>query len=436
MKRTAYHDLLAWKNAPHRKPLLLQGARQVGKTWLMEEFGKNEYQNIVSLNFERTPGLSAYFDNDIHPAHIIKTLEQHFDTSIQADSTLLIFDEVQESTRALNSLKYFCEEAPQYHIIAAGSFLGVAMHGSFPVGKVDRLTLYPLSFYEFLEGTGKGRYVAAIRNQDFALIRSAAEDYQQSLKTYFFVGGMPQAVAAYAERENLREVRTIQNNILADYKDDFSKHISPVNTPKVEMIWNSIPRHLSKERKKFMYKELKAGARSYTYGDAMNWLFDTRLVYKVTRTEENKLPLASYADEGFFKLYMLDIGLFCAKSDLDISALLESTNELYGIFNGALAEQFVMQELKAAGFMPYYWGRDKGAAEVDFVVQWRNEIVPVEVKAGFRKKSKSLDVYRSLYNPAHAVRTTLQNPGKTGGLYSVPLYMIAGFTELFENPPS
>jgi predicted AAA+ superfamily ATPase len=341
--------------------------------------------------------------------------------------------------RALNSLKYFYEEAPQYHIISAGSFLGVSTHGGFPVGKVDRITLYPLSFYEFLEGIGKGRYVETIKKLDFDLLRAASGDYAKFLKTYFHVGGMPKAVAAYAERENLREVRAIQNGILADYKDDFSKHISPVNTPKVTLIWNSIPRHLSKEKKKFVYKELKAGARAYAYEDAMNWLFDTRLVYKIARTEENKLPLASYADEGTFKLYMLDIGLFGAKSELDLTALPytgvqssgTSLNSIFGIFNGAMAEQFVMQELMASGFKPYYWGREKGAAEVDFILQWRNEIVPIEVKAGIRKKSKSLNVYRGLYHPAHAIRTTLNNFGITNDLYSIPLYMIASFAGTF-----
>ena len=443
MKRNVYHDLLNWKNSPDRKPLLLQGARQVGKTWLMEEFGKNEYKNVVSLNFEKTPRLSAYFDENISPANIIKSLEQHFDTIIDPPNTLIIFDEVQESARALNSLKYFYEEAPQYNIMAAGSFLGVAMHGrlegnlrqtgsGFPVGKVNRITLYPFSFYEFLDGIGKSRYTETIKQKDFDLIRAQSFDYAKLLKIYFHVGGMPKAIAAYAARENLREVRAIQNDILADYKDDFSKHISTVNIPKVEMIWNSIPRHLSREKKKFMYKELKSGARAYAYEDALNWLFDTRLVYKIARTEEIKLPLASFANEGIFKLFMLDIGLFGAKSGLDITAIPEPDNELFGIYNGAMTEQFVMQELMAADFSPYYWGREKGAAEVDFVVQWRNEIIPVEVKAGLRKKSKSLEVYRNLYNPAKSVRTTLKNFSKINDLYSIPLYMIASISDLLQ----
>ena len=433
MKRSAYKRLLAWKNSPDRKPLLLQGARQVGKTWLMEEFGRAEFKNTVFLNFDKKPELSAFFGNDISPGHIIKSLELHFDTIINPADTLIIFDEVQESERALASLKYFYEDAPLYHIIAAGSFLGVAHRGSFPVGKVDRIIIYPLSFYEFLQAIGKERYLEAIVKQDFDLIRIMAADYEKFLKTYFLVGGMPKAVAAYAQRENLREVRAVQNDILADYKDDFSKHISPVNTPKVKMIWDSIPRHLSKEKKKFVYKEIKQGARAYAYEDAMNWLFDTRLVYKVTRTQENKLPLASYADEGVFKLYLLDIGLLGAKAELDMSVLFEGDDKLLGIFNGAITEQFVMQELKTAGFTPYYWGRDKGEAELDFVVQWKNEVVPVEVKSGFRKKSKSLEVYRLLYKPARAVRSSLNNFGVADNLYSIPLYMIGSIENILSN---
>jgi len=430
MRRIAYRGLLAWKNSPDRKPLLLQGARQVGKTWLMEEFGNKEFKKVISINFEKMPALSAHFDTDIDPKNIINRLELYFNTKINPANTLIIFDEIQESTRALNSLKYFCEDAPQYHIIAAGSFLGVATYGGFPVGKVDRLTLYPLSFYEFLEAIGKQRYVEAIEKQDFNLIHTASAEYEQLLKTYFFVGGMPNAVAVYAAREDLREVRAIQSDILAGYKDDFSKHIFPLNTPKVELIWNSLPRHLAKEKKKFVYKELVAGARAYAYEDAMNWLFATRLVYKVTRTEENMLPLASYANENVFKLYMLDVGLLGAQSGLDVTVLLEPNNELFGMFNGAMTEQFVMQELITSGFTPFYWGRDKGEAEVDFLVQWRNEIVPVEVKSGIRTKSKSLEVYRNMYHPKHVVRSTFKNFGIAGELYSVPLYMTASLGDI------
>jgi len=426
VKRIIYKDLLAWKNSHGRKPLLLQGARQVGKTWLMQEFGKNEYKNAVYVNFEEAKTVSAYFDGDISPPNIIKSLETYYDTNISPTDTLIIFDEIQESERALNSLKYFYEKAPQYHIIAAGSFLGVATHGSFPVGKVDRLILYPMSFFEFLQGIGENRYFQHIENKDFGLIRTMANDYERLLKTYYLVGGMPKAVASYSERGDIREVRTIQKAILEDYHDDFSKHITPPNTPKVSMIWNSIPVHLAREKKKFVYRDIVEGARAYAYEDAMNWLFKTRLVYKVSRVTDDKLPFAIHAtDREAFKLYMLDVGLFAAKAELDVTALFEGSPAVFCNFNGALTEQFVLQELITAGYTPYYWGREKGAAEVDFLIQWKNEVVPVEVKSGIRKKSKSLDVYLQLYNPPHTVRASLNNYSQNNGLYSVPLYMIA-----------
>ena len=431
MKRSIYKDLLIWKESTERKPLLLQGARQVGKTYLMREFGKNEYANAVYINFEEKKTVSSFFDDDIDPAHIIKSLEAHYYTSINPSDTLIIFDEIQESSRALNSLKYFNENAPQYHIIAAGSFLGVAMHGSFPVGKVDRITLYPLSFFEFLEGTGNEQYLEYLKKKNFDLIRIMAKDYEKLLKTYFIVGGMPKAVSVYAERKDILEVRAIQKTILEDYKDDFSKHITAVNTPKVKIIWDSVPFHLSKEKKKFVYKDIKTGARAYAYEDAMNWLFNTRLVYKVSRVTDNKLPLSIHADDRqAFKLYMLDVGLFAAKAEVDLTAIFEGSSAIFANFNGALTEQFVLQELITAGFTPYYWGREKGAAEVDFIIQWKNEVVPVEVKTSIRKKSKSLNVYRDLYQPAHIVRTTLNNYGKYEELLSLPLYMIGCIGEL------
>ena len=434
MKRNIYKELLIWKNSPGRKPLILQGARQVGKTWLMRKFGENEYKNVVYVNFEEAKEVSVYFDGNINPVHIVKSLETHYDIRITPTDTLIIFDEIQESARALNSLKYFNENAPEYHIIAAGSFLGVATHGSFPVGKVDRITLYPLSFFEFLRGTGNERYLEHLEKKNFELIRIMAKDYEKLLKTYFLIGGMPKAVAAYSAREDMREIRVIQKTILEDYKDDFSKHITPVNTPKVEIIWDSIPVHLSKEKKKFIYKDIKSGARAYAYEDAMNWLFSTRLVYKVSRVTDNKLPLAIHADEReAFKLYMLDIGLYAAKAELDVTTLFDGNPAIFGNFNGALTEQFVLQELIAAGFTPYYWGRDKGEAEVDFVIQWKNEVVPVEVKASIRKKSKSLDVYRGLYHPSQVVRTTLNNYGRNQDLYSIPLYMLGCLRDLLAN---
>jgi predicted AAA+ superfamily ATPase len=437
MKRTAYQALLRWKNAPDRRPLLLQGARQVGKTWLMKEFGAHEYRHTVYVNFEKDREISNYFDRDLSPARIVKSLESIFELPINPADTLIIFDEVQESERALNSLKYFCEDAPEYHVMAAGSFLGVAVHGGFPAGKVHRLTLYPLSFYEFAEAAGKERLVHALRTLDFDALPDLADAYKTLLKTYFYVGGMPKAAAVYIEREDIAEVRKIQNDILEDYTADFSKHISPVHSPKVKMIWDSIPIHLAREKKKFVYREIKTGARAHAFEDAMNWLFDTRLVYKVSKATVPQIPLARNFDRDAFKLYMLDVGLLAASADIHIKTLLDPQYEIFSEFNGALTEQYVLQELKASLSDPvFYWGREKGMAEVDFILQHEQEIIPVEVKSGIRSKSKSLRVYMDTYGPRRAVRVSLKNYGVSGGLYSVPLYLLGSLGEILRDTPA
>ena len=391
-------------------------------------------ENVLYLNFDEKPGLTRYFDQDLDPYRIIRTLCVVLDTDINPGGTLMIFDEIQESNRALNSLKYFYENAPQYHIAAAGSFLGVATHGGFPVGKVDRLTLYPMTLCEFLEAMGKGAFVNALKQRDFPLIDSLAADYENLLKIYFYVGGMPKVVNSYVTRGNTAEISALQNAILADYNADFSKHINPVNIPKVRMIWNSIPTHLAREKKKFIYKEMKPGARAYAFEDAMNWLFETRLVYKVSMTTDPALPLARNADRDAFKLYMLDIGLLGAKSGLDIKGLVEPGRNVFGEFKGALTEQFVCQELQTLEICPlFYWTREKGAAEVDFLLQFENEAVPIEVKANIHTKSKSLSVYIDQYHPAHAVRTSLKKYGIKNGQYSIPLYMIGSFADILRQ---
>ena len=432
MKRSIWYDLLAWKTSPDRKPLLLQGARQSGKTWLMQEFGKNEYKNFVYVNFENTPNMRAHFEHDLKPERLIAMLSAEYNEEILPEKTLLIFDEIQECNRALNSLKYFEETAPQYHIIAAGSFLGVAMHPgfTFPVGKVDRLTLYPLSFYEFLDAVDEGRMLEAAKSLDNNLIQGLAPKFIELLRLYFYTGGMPRPVSAYIQRNDLNEVRRIQTEILADYRSDFTKHITPPNIPKVGMIWDSIPVHLGREKKKVIYKEIKKGGRASEFENAMQWLTDTGLVYKTSRVTLPRIPLVAHAEKDNFKLYMLDIGLLSAKTEIKLKHFLNPDTSILGNYHGALTEQFVIQELKASGFSPYYWGRDKGEAELDFLLQCHGEIIPIEVKSGIRKRSKSLDVYRELYNPALSVRATLNNLGKTdkgtgASLYSIPLYLIA-----------
>ena len=435
IKRTAYKDLLEWKNSPRRKPLVVYGARQVGKTWLLKEFGKNEYKDTVYINFDTDALVHKYFTDNIAPDRIILGLENHFGKKILAPDTLVIFDEIQENQRAKDSLKYFNEDAPQYHIAAAGSFLGIAQ-GKFPVGQVDEITLRPLSFYEFLEATGKSMLLENIKHFDKSMMPVIAVAAEPKLKEYMYIGGMPEAVNAYMETGALHETRRVQEKILSNYKNDFTKHIKGTDIPKVRMLWDTIPMHLSKEKKKFMYKEIKTGARAAAYENALDWLVNTGLVHKVDRINEARLPLAAYADREAFKIYMLDAGLLSAAAGLDIRTFYEPDPLVFKEFKGAITEQFVLQELKtlqtcSMGKLPVcYWGREEGKTEVDFVVQWQNEVVPIEVKSGIHKRSKSLEIYSGIYKPAHAVRATLNKFGVKDKLYSVPLYMIASFGEI------
>ncbi|MDR0645710.1 MAG: ATP-binding protein, partial [Elusimicrobiota bacterium] len=433
MKRNIIKDLVEWKNSQDRMPLIVRGARQVGKTWIMREFGKQEYKNIIYANFDDNKKLSNYFEPDLNTKRIIATLSSEFGMPITPQNTLIIFDEIQECNRALVSLKYFCENAPQYHIIAAGSFLGVATHegASFPVGKVDMLTMYPMSFYEFLSALGEDILLAAIKKLDFKLIAGLSYKFTNLLKTYLYVGGMPKAVASYAQYKDIERVRTIQNNILEGYTADFSKHIKGVTIPKVKMLWDYIPYHLAKEKKKFIYKDIKQGGRASEFEDALNWLINCGLVYKVSKTLSPKIPLASYGEREAFKLYMLDTGLLCAKSKIDIKTFFETDPKIFDDFQGALMEQYVLQELKTIGSFPvFYWGRERGTAEVDFIIQFENEIIPIEVKSTINTKSKSLDVYLKEYAPDRAIRISLKNYGLADKLYSIPLYLIESLKDI------
>ena len=430
MKRFAYSDLLKWKNSPKRKPLVLYGARQVGKTWLLKSFGKNEYKSVMYLNFDTNRKLHQYFGDNISPKTIITSLESHFSEEVLPADTLLVFDEIQECQRAKDALKYFCEDAPQYNIAAAGSFLGIA-GGKFPVGQVDEIILYPLSFYEFLGAAGQEQLVNSLLEQDIQLIKNMHGFLIDKLREYFYVGGMPEAVKTFVDTNDLQAVREIQKTILDNYKADFSRHIKGIDIPKVRMLWDSIPAHLSKEKKKFIYKEIKTGGRASEFENAMDWLVNTGLVYKIAKTTEPKLPLISYAERESFKLYMLDVGLLSAKSGLDIKTFYQSDHEVFKEFKGAIAEQYVMQELKTLGHIPiFYWGSATGKAEVDFILQYGNNIVPVEVKSDLNKKSYSLNVYMETYRPEQAVRTSLNNFGINAGLHSLPLYMMESLREV------
>jgi len=438
MDRYALESLRKWKGSNNRKPMVLFGGRQVGKTWLMEEFARTEYQQVVYLNFDDTPDLSDYFKKDLDTKRIISALSHLFKLKINPNDTLVIFDEIQECQRAKDSLKYFAENAPEYHIIAAGSFLGVTS-GKFPVGKVDRLTLYPMSFYEFLEAIGREKLVETIKESDRVLLETLSPLLLDLLRIYFYVGGMPSALAEYVKTQDLGEVRRIQNNILSDYKNDFSRHIKATDIPKVRMLWDSIQVHLAREKKKFMYKDIKTGGRASEFENALDWLINTGLVYKITRILEPQIPLSRNEEREVFKLYMLDVGLLCAKTGVDMASFYTESPKIFSDFKGALTEQYVCQELISTHqHSLFYWGRDKGMAEVDFIMQYKDEIIPIEVKSAYNKRSLSLDVYLDLVKPKIAVKTSMRNfgvsgNGCTGNLFSIPLYMIGSLSDIVDR---
>jgi predicted AAA+ superfamily ATPase len=428
--------MICWKHKAGRMPLVIEGARQVGKTWLMKEFGRSEYRRTVYINFDANDTVKEIFRGNINPRSIIGELELFAGFKIIPEETLIIFDEIQECNRALVSLKYFCEEAPEYHIVSAGSMLGVAIHkdNSFPVGKVETLPLFPLSFAEFLEAAGENRYTLALEKGDWNAFYVLEDDLVRMLKLYYFTGGMPRPVLAYIEGRELEEARRVQENIIRDFEKDFSKHINAPSIPKVGTIWNSVPGQLAKEKKQFMYRDMKEGARASQYEDALYWLERVGLVYRVNRVNSPSLPLAGYVDRAF-KLYMVDVGLLSALAGLTARNLAQPNPQVFNHFHGALTEQFVLQEIKAnSGAGIFYWANDsrKGTAELDFLLQHEGEIIPIEAKASLNLKAKSLKAYMDYYAPRAAVRTSLARYARNGNLYDIPLYLIGAFAEILQ----
>ena len=435
MYRIAMEKLLKWKASKRRKPLIIEGARQVGKTWLMKEFGKSAYRDTVYINFDSNSRMAELFASDLDIDRLIMGLELYAGRKIASDSTLLIFDEVQEVPRALASLKYFYENAPQYHIVCAGSLLGIALHEgtSFPVGKVDFLKLYPLSFKEFLMATEKERFAELLDMQDFDMIASFRQTYIDALKQYYFVGGMPEAVQSFAENKDFNEVRDIQKRILAAYEQDFSKHAPHEIVPKIRMLWNSIPSQLAKENKKFLYGLVREGARAKEYETAIMWLSDCGLVYKVSRVNQAGMPLKAYEDLKAFKLFMVDVGLLGCMTGLRQRTLLDG-NDLFTEFKGALTEQYVCQQLKTIEDLGiYYYTNDRGSCEVDFVVDTGEQIMPVEVKAEVNLRAKSLKTYQERFSPEISVRTSMADFKKEAWLVNLPLYGIEQLARLAED---
>ena len=432
MYRIAIEKLKRWKESKNRKPLIIEGARQVGKTWLMKEFGKLYYSDTVYINFDYNSTMKELFDSDLNVERIILGLELYTGKKIDFNNTLLIFDEIQEVPKALSSLKYFCENAPEYHIVCAGSLLGIALHQgtSFPVGKVDFLKLYPLSFKEFLIATGNEKFADLLDKQDYQMITSFKQKYIDALKTYYFVGGMPEVVQNFVLNKDYNEVRSIQKRIFLAYEQDFSKHAPNDIVPKIRMLWNNIPSQLVKENKKFIYGLVREGARAKDYETAIMWLSDCGLVHKVSRINAPNNPLKVYEDLKSFKLFVVDIGLLSCMVGLHQQVLLEK-NDLFVEFKGALTEQYVCQQLKTIEDLGiYYYTNDRGSCEIDFIIDTGKQIIPVEVKAEINLKAKSLKTYQEKFTPKLSIRTAMTDFKKEETLINLPLYSIENIVKL------
>lgn len=427
MYRSAIKKLKEWKNKEDRKPMILMGARQVGKTWIMKEFGKNEYAKVAYISFYNNERMNDVFDMDFDIDRIIMNLNIESGVSITPNDTLIILDEIQNAPKALESLKYFCENANEYHVIAAGSLLGVAVHEnvSFPVGKVDMLDLYPFSFREFLLAMDEKSLVMALDSKDFSIIDNFSDKFLFWLKNYYYIGGMPAVVDSFRRNKDYVKTRQIQKDILRQYEQDFGKHVDAKNLPRIRMVWQSIPIQLAKENKKFFFGQIKKGARSSDFEIAIQWLMDSGLIYKVNRVNEPHMPLKAYINMSAYKLFILDIGLLGALSDLPAKTILEK-DEIFVEFKGALTEQYVLQQLICdTQYTPYYYGTDKSTFEQDFMIQMEDMIVPIEVKAEGNVYSQSLKAYCEKYHPKKAVRFSTLKYVDQGWMVNIPLYAIS-----------
>lgn len=440
MKRLVLQKIEKWDEKAKRKPLLLMGARQVGKTWLMDEFARTRYAGkTVSVNFMKKTRLAESISlSDIDPVTLITLLQTATGKRIIPGETLLILDEIQECPSALTSLKFFKEDMPELSVIAAGSLLGLSFGKaagketkrteSFPVGMVDRIDVSPMTFREFLIANGRELLAEAISNRDWSSVIPFAKELEHALKTYFLTGGMPEAVATWIETKSLFEVREVQKRMLRDYDDDFKKHAPRELLPKIRLLWDNIPVQLAKENKKFIYNAIRSGARAREYETAIQWLEDAGMIRRIYRVCPPRMPIRAYRDLSAFKIYVHDVGLLGAMSDLPPGILLEG-NALFTNFKGSMTEQFAMQELTAAGIEPGYWTPDEGISEVDFVIQGTDGVYPLEVKSGMNTKAKSLSVYTKTYNPPFAVKSSLREPCEETDTRSIPLYALGAVSE-------
>lgn len=428
MNRYAMQRLIEWKNDPCRLPMIIRGARQVGKTWLMRELGRTAFESCAYINFDHNERMEQLFSGDFDVDRILRGLAIESGTVIEPEKTLIILDEIQEVPAALQSLKYFCEDdRHSYYIVAAGSLLGIAMHGdtSFPVGKVDSMDLYPLSFTEFLDATGNGPLLDLLRQRDFVMISAFREKYIDLLKTYYFVGGMPAAVNAYIPKQNISAARRVQRRLLLDYERDFSKHAPTAVVPRIRMVWDGIPSQLAKENKKFIYSVLREGARAKDFELAIQWLVDCGLCHKVGRVTKGGIPLKAYRDIPAFKLYLVDVGLLAAMADLDAKTLLKGAS-IFTEFKGALTEQYVCQQIAAElETEAFYWSAENSSGEVDFVLQHSGNVIPLEVKAEENLRAKSLKFFVANNGLPFGVRTSMSDFRKQEKLVNLPLYAVS-----------
>ena len=429
MERQVYTALQTWKNLPttRRKPLILEGARQTGKTWLARELGRREFESFVEINFEQMIELRPLFENNFDLNRILMTIQAVAGKKITPGNTLLFFDEIQFARRGLLSLKYFLDQMPDLHIIAAGSLLGLIDHqdDSFPVGKVSFQRIYPLCFTEFLDAIGRQGLSEMLRSGDFVAIDALAATFTDLLRQYFFVGGMPEAVKTFAEQMDYNAVRQVQKEILKSYEKDFSNHPPKEIVKRMILLWESIPSQLAKENKKFVYTAVRNGARARDFETAIQWLCDAGVIYKVTRVRSGELPLKGFEDIDSFKLYTLDIGLHGALCGLEAATLVQGS-EFFLQYKGAMTEQFVLQELRCKEDIEiHYWTPDESRAEIDFVVQCKGEVIPIEVKAEKHLKAKSIGIYIKQNNPHNVIRTSLAPFQKGDVVTDIPLYALA-----------
>ena len=426
MKRFALERLKEWKEKPNRKPLIIRGARQVGKTWLMKEFGKTFFEKVAYVNFDSNTRMQQVFDGEINIERIVLAISAETGISVNPENTLLIFDEVQEVPKALSSLKYFCENAPEYAVVAAGSLLGVALHKgtSFPVGKVDFMDLYPVTFQEFLCALGEERFVEILRGKDTDMVTMFKSKYIDRLREYYFVGGMPEVVQTYVDTKDFNQVREIQKNLLNYYQQDFSKHAEISLVPRLNLVWNSIPMQLAKENKKYIYGQVRKGARAKDFELAIQWLLDCGLIHKVHRIEKPALPLKAYMNLDIFKIYLLDVGLLMAMTGLNAQVIIDG-NRIFTEFKGALTEQYILQQLVAGeNVEPYYYSAENSKGEIDFILQGNTSVIPLEVKAEENLRAKSLKAFCEKYKPKYAVRTSMSDYREQEWMTNIPLYNI------------